>query len=456
MASAVNAKDGAAPSATAISLRRLKNFAFGVPLYAWLLVLVIVPMVLLFVNSFWISDDGVLVKTISLDNYLYVLQSATFRLLFFSTIGVSLAVGVLATCIAFPMAYVVSQRLKRGRLAAAMLVVIPLWVSLLIRVFAWKIILGRPRRPELRAAMAGGGRSPDRVPAVHDLHRVPDPDVRRGAVRVRGDVRGAGARAALPARSVGRPRRLAAAAVPDGDLASRSHPGVAIGFTLAFVLAVGDCASLAVPRRWPERHDGRVRVIVSEFGVANNWPLGAAMAIVLLTAVMIVTLVVARLGSTKGVLEGDMAGSGMVEDAVSTSRAARVVETKRALVHLSRPGLRVPVPATARHRRLLVQRFHCASAALERVHHSLVRRARRQQGARGGLAADAGGGLRLSGGCAGAGDGLRLAVHLWGGSGRLRSSRGCCPCRSCSPASSSGSRWRLCSARSASNSACRP
>ena len=241
MASAVNAKDGAAPSATAISLRRLKNFAFGVPLYAWLLVLVIVPMVLLFVNSFWISDDGVLVKTISLDNYLYVLQSATFRLLFFKTIGVSLAVGVLATCIAFPMAYVVSQRLKRGRLAAVMLVVIPLWVSLLIRVLAWKIILGRPRRPELRAAMAGGGRSPDRVPAVHDLHRVPDPDVRRGAVRVRGDVRGAGARAALPARSVGRPRRLAAAAVPDGDLASRSEPGVAIGFTLAFVLAVGDC-----------------------------------------------------------------------------------------------------------------------------------------------------------------------------------------------------------------------
>ena len=49
---------------------------------------------------------------------------------------------MLATLIAYPMAYFVVRRLGKRRLLVVMLVIVPLWVSYLVRVYAWKIILG--------------------------------------------------------------------------------------------------------------------------------------------------------------------------------------------------------------------------------------------------------------------------------------------------------------------------
>ena len=295
--------------------KRLREALGALPLYVWLMLLVIAPMALLIINSFWTSDDGVVRHTFTLDNYIYVFESSTYRVLFVRTIGVALAVGVFATLIGFPMAYIVSQKLKRGRLAAVMLVMIPLWVSLLIRVFAWKIILGDAGVLNTGLRWLGLVHSPIQsllytsftvfltltyvaVPFVFitsytALERVP-----RSVLEASADLGASGTQRFL---SVTWPL---------------ARQGVAIGFTLAFVLAVGDYLSPSLVGGLSGTMVGSV--IVSQFGVTNNWPLGAAMAVVLLIAVVLVTFLVARIGRTKGVLEGDI-GSGMQADAVPAS-----------------------------------------------------------------------------------------------------------------------------------------
>ncbi len=290
-----------------------------VPLYAWLALFVVAPMVLLLVNSFWISEDGVLSRSFSLENYHYVLDSGTFRTLFLKTIEISLAVGVLATVIAFPMAYIVSQRLSRRRLAAVMLVVIPLWVSLLIRVFAWKIILGDSGVLNSSLKWLGLIDAPissllyTRFTVFLTLTYVAVPFVFIGAYTALERV----PRSVLEASAdLGASpwRRFSTVTWP------LARQGVAIGFTLAFVLAVGDYLSPSLVGGLNGTMVGSV--VVSEFGVTNNWPLGAAMAMVLLVAVIVVTAMVARLGRSRGVLEGDI-GSGVQADAVPTSPRLR-------------------------------------------------------------------------------------------------------------------------------------
>ena len=80
-----------------------------------------------------------------------------------------------------------------------------------------------------------------------------------------------------------------------------SKQGAAIGFAMAFLIAVGDYPTPQLVGGLDGTMIGAV--IVSEFGLAANWPLGAAMALSLLIVVMLFLAVVARMSRSQGVLE---------------------------------------------------------------------------------------------------------------------------------------------------------
>lgn len=301
------------------------------PIYAWLLLLVVAPNGLMLTYSLWTSGDLGIDRTLTLHNYVAVISSPTNMSLIVRTVGIAVAVAVFATLVAFPMAFIVSQKIKRRRLVAVMLVVVPLWVSLLIRVFAWKIILGDNGVLNTGLLNLGLIDTPlsfllytrftvfltllsVTVPYVFvacytSLERVP-PSVLEAS-------------ADLGASSF---RRFSTVIWP------LARQGAAIGFILAFVLAVGDYLSPSLVGGLSGTMVGSV--IVSQFGVANNWPLGAALAIVLLLAVVAVTGIVARLGRARGTLEGDI-GAGIPTDAVPASASRRRVANTAAYTYLT-------------------------------------------------------------------------------------------------------------------------
>lgn len=112
----------------------------------WLLVLVILPYIYLFENSFRpylpIVDVGGPKDVYSFDNYLTFFQSPIHIHVFFGTIIYSSFVTVLCFCIAYPLAYYLSKVAKSAIVPSLfLLLMIPLWVSEILRSFAWFIIL---------------------------------------------------------------------------------------------------------------------------------------------------------------------------------------------------------------------------------------------------------------------------------------------------------------------------
>lgn len=125
----------------------------------WLLVLIVLPNLYLFENSFRpylpAADIGGPLDTYSLNNYAKVLTGAspttmfgvTFDLpvhikSFVLTVGYSTLVTVISFLLAYPLAYYLAKVVQPKSLATLFLLLfVPLWVSEVLRSFAWFIIL---------------------------------------------------------------------------------------------------------------------------------------------------------------------------------------------------------------------------------------------------------------------------------------------------------------------------
>jgi len=104
-----------------------------------------VPLVMLFVLSFWTQDGIQFDRTFTLENYseffAYSDSPLYINLLIRSVImaGTSTAVILL---LAYPMAYFLAFRVRQHKLIWIILITVPFWISYLLRIFAWKVILG--------------------------------------------------------------------------------------------------------------------------------------------------------------------------------------------------------------------------------------------------------------------------------------------------------------------------
>jgi len=113
------------------------------PGLAWLAVFFLVPMLALFVYSFWSVANYQIVTGFSLHNYTKALGSFIYLEITIRTIRIALVTTVLSLLIAYPVAYYLARKTKKSRLTLLMLVIMPLWTSYLVRTFAWALILGR-------------------------------------------------------------------------------------------------------------------------------------------------------------------------------------------------------------------------------------------------------------------------------------------------------------------------
>ena len=77
----------------------------------------------------------------TLDNYLRVLTEPLYRNSFLRTGGYALTATAISLAVSYPVAYYLSRVSRRGSLMLLTLL-IPFWTSVILRVFAWKIILG--------------------------------------------------------------------------------------------------------------------------------------------------------------------------------------------------------------------------------------------------------------------------------------------------------------------------
>ncbi len=265
----------------------------GLPLAAFLVVYV-ASLVALFVSAFWSVDPftSEVVHKWSLGNFSTLVHDPTYRTIAFRTLGIAAAVTATCAVLAFPYAYFL-VRIASSRLRVALLVltVLPLWVSYLVRVYSWRLILNQDGAlnwalnkillPDLNIAFTNWAMwlvytyiwFPFMVlPVYAALERIPDSYLEASA-----DL---GARSWTTLRRVILPLAL---------------PGVAAGSIFTFSLTLGDYIAPSLVGGPNSQLIGNV--VFANVGIANNIPFAAAFATVPLVIMGVYLVLMKRLGA---------------------------------------------------------------------------------------------------------------------------------------------------------------
>jgi putative spermidine/putrescine transport system permease protein/spermidine/putrescine transport system permease protein len=117
---------------------RLTLFGLGLPALALVAITMLAPIAWLFWLSF-LADDG----SFTLRHYARMLEQPSYARTFRATFEVSLLTTAICILIGYPLAYFLSQLPRRAANLCMIAVLLPFWTSLLVRTYAWLVLLQR-------------------------------------------------------------------------------------------------------------------------------------------------------------------------------------------------------------------------------------------------------------------------------------------------------------------------
>lgn len=124
--------------------RRLQVGALLAGPVGWLVVGYLGSLALLLVAAFWSVDplSGATVKSFTLENFESLLNEPVYRTIIWRTIRTALLVTLTDAVIAFPIAfYMAKLASRRGKALLVVGILLPLWSSYLVKVYAWRTLL---------------------------------------------------------------------------------------------------------------------------------------------------------------------------------------------------------------------------------------------------------------------------------------------------------------------------
>jgi spermidine/putrescine transport system permease protein len=264
----------------------------SLPPLLWVGLFLLLPYLLMFAHSFWLVRDGVIVHQWNLRNYAALIENPVYAQVFVRTARIAASVTILSLLLGYPLAYYMSFHATIRKNLLYQLVIVPLWVSYLVRGYAWKTILGSDGvlNAFLQYLHITGAPvsfflySPFAViltlthiytpfvflPLYAALEHIP-----RSLIEASHDL-GASPRATF--------FRV---------ILPLSTPGLLAGATFAFVLTLGDFLG-------PMLVGGPSSIMIANivqslFGTAYDWPLGAAIAVCILSLTVALLFLAERL-----------------------------------------------------------------------------------------------------------------------------------------------------------------
>jgi len=239
---------------------------------------VLLPTLAFISNSFFEVENGQIVFTFTLANYAAFLQQPEYWGVFLNTLLLCLQVSVICLIFGFPVAWFIWRLPERLRYPLLFVVILPLFMSYVVKLFAFRSILGLNgflnqllvashliespymaflfSRDAIVLTQASMFFPYMVLPIFLNLERIPDSLVQASA-----DL---GASGGTTFRQVVLPLAM---------------PGVVAGLVFVFIMSLGDYIT-------PQMVGGMMghtfgRVVWSQFGVTFDWPQGAAFGVVL-------------------------------------------------------------------------------------------------------------------------------------------------------------------------------
>ncbi len=258
---------------------RLYKAIVSAPPLLWVGCFLLLPYALMFAHSFWAVRDGVVVHEWNLRNFQTLISNPVYFEVLLRTMRIAASVMLFSLLLGYPLAYYLSFQAGPRKELLYQLVIVPLWVSYLVRGYAWKTILGSTGVLNgflqylhiTREPVGYFLYSPFAVvlmlthiytpfvflPIYAALEHIPRPLV-EASQDLGASPRSTFFRVILPL----------------------SMPGLLAGGTFAFVLSLGDfLAPLLVGG---PSSTMIANIVQSLFGAANDWPLGASISVCIL------------------------------------------------------------------------------------------------------------------------------------------------------------------------------
>lgn len=260
----------------------LRGFSLLSPTLLFMAIVILVPFCILVVMSFWTPVGFDFDKTWTLSNYRAILDRPIYGALLQRSLWISGAATVATVILCYPMAYFVAFHVHRNKMMWIVLMTLPFWTSYLLRVFAWKVVLGY--EGVINSALISVGLIDQPLEVL--LYS-------QTAVIIT-LAHAWAAFAILPLyvslEKIDRSLLEAATDLGDGPVMRflrvtlpLSLPGIISASLLIFIPTTGDYitpALLGGP-------DGTMigNLIQKQFGSINNWPMGAALSITLMLCI---------------------------------------------------------------------------------------------------------------------------------------------------------------------------
>lgn len=269
-----------------------QRFATGLP-YVWLLVFFLAPFAIILKISFadpivalppftpLLDDSGS--PYLTLDNYVFLLTDKLYIVTYLKSVFMAAVATLLCLMLGFPMAYGIARSEKSTRNMLLLLIILPFWISFLLRVYAWMGLLNNYGVVNNLLLWIGAIDKPLQLmytdfaiyiglvysylpfmvlPLYATLERM-DPDL----VEASQDL---GASPSQAFRDITWPL---------------ARPGVIAGCLLVFIPAMGE---YVIPYLLGGPESLMIgRVLFDEFFVNRDWPLASSVAIVLLTLLVV-------------------------------------------------------------------------------------------------------------------------------------------------------------------------
>lgn len=260
-------------------------------------IFVLVPIGSFLVMSFWKMDGADIVPAATVSNYVEFWSNESYRRTFLFTLRLCAGVTAIGLILGYPIAWVIWRMQSRWRTLVLLLTVIPLFMSYIVKIYTMRSILGLNGLLNMALVAAGILEKPSTLflynqtailatmavvympfvilPIYLALDRIPGTLV--------------AASSDLGARPWTTFRRI---------VLPLSAPGVVAGALFSYILSLGDYIT-------PQMVGGPSgftfgRIIWSQFGLAYNWPFGAAMAAVLFVVALVLIAALGRLGKLDG------------------------------------------------------------------------------------------------------------------------------------------------------------
>ncbi len=112
------------------------------PSALWLIILLLLPLITMIALSFQKSAFGADQPVFTFASYINFWQNAAYQNLLFKSLWIALVVAVLSILLAFPVAYYLAFHAGDKQNILLTIMIIPAWTSFLLRVLAWRLILG--------------------------------------------------------------------------------------------------------------------------------------------------------------------------------------------------------------------------------------------------------------------------------------------------------------------------